>query len=306
MKKGKHYRRSLSTAFLTLFTALTFAACGSGGGDQLYYVALGNSLSVGFQPDAAGVGMETDQGYPDLIYAQLLQQFPNLQLIKLGCPGETTQSMISGGVCDDYASGSQLDDALEFLVENRKQTLLVTLDIGANDLFASDCLEAPPETQQACFEAAFRATGSNLSLISSGLFSASDGTFPVVAMNYYNPLLVSWIDPTTPPPLGPALAMATAALQEQFNTQVLGAVYGLNGFPVADVAAAFNSQDFTTQVPFSPPGPEGFTIPLNVATICQLTYMCVPPPQGPDIHANPTGYQLIAATFLEVIQPLLQ
>jgi hypothetical protein len=36
---------------------------------------------------------------------------------------------------------------------------------------------------------------------------------------------------------------------------------------------------------------------LNVAVICQLTYMCAPPPVGPNIHANRIGYSVIAATF---------
>jgi hypothetical protein len=45
----------------------------------------------------------------------------------------------------------------------------------------------------------------------------------------------------------------------------------------------------------TPAGP--IIVPLNVAVICQLTYMCVPPPVGPNIHANRIGYSVIAATF---------
>jgi hypothetical protein len=40
-----------------------------------------------------------------------------------------------------------------------------------------------------------------------------------------------------------------------------------------------------------------------VATICQLTWECVPPPQGPNEHANAAGYHLIARTFLAAYQP---
>ena len=68
--------------------------------------------------------------------------------------------------------------------------------------------------------------------------------------------------------------------------------------PVADVAAAFNSDDFWTMVPFPPPFG---SVPLNVAMICQLTYMCVPAPVGPNIHANPTGYAVIATAFSDVM-----
>ena len=62
---------------------------------------------------------------------------------------------------------------------------------------------------------------------------------------------------------------------------------------MADVAAAFQSGDFTI-VP-------GFGIPLNVLLICQWTWMCVPPPQGPNIHPNAIGYGVIAETFTVVL-----
>jgi hypothetical protein len=38
-------------------------------------------------------------------------------------------------------------------------------------------------------------------------------------------------------------------------------------------------------------------VPLNVARICQWTWMCAPPPVGPNIHANDAGYHVIADTF---------
>jgi hypothetical protein len=36
-----------------------------------YYLALGDSLAVGVQPDAAGTSVETRSGYPDQLYATL-------------------------------------------------------------------------------------------------------------------------------------------------------------------------------------------------------------------------------------------
>src|ERR1700729_1541987 len=72
-----------------------------------YYLALGDSLSQGVQPDAAGASVETGQGYPDLVYATLLASHPALRLVRLGCPGETTQTMMHGGICH-YSAGTQL------------------------------------------------------------------------------------------------------------------------------------------------------------------------------------------------------
>jgi len=292
--------RSLKLLGTSIFALASFYGCSNGNGDALYYVALGDSLSVGVQPDAAGVNQETDQGYVNAIYASLLRQFPNLQLIQLGCPSETTASMISGGVCSDYESGSQLGDATNFLVENQAQILLVTIDIGANDVLNSECLAiTDPAEQAACFQKQFQEIGQNLGLISNALFAAADGQYPTIGMNYYNTFLAAWLTG----PQGQAIAMATAALQSAFNTQVLGAVYGLVAFPVADVASAFNSDDFTTLVPFPLPPPNDM-VPLNVATLCANTYVCAPPPVGPNSHANPMGYQLIANTFLDIVNGL--
>src|ERR1700748_504089 len=97
-----------------------------------YYLALGDSLARGVQPNAAGVSVMTSDGYPDQVYAALHPSRPGLRLVKLGCPGETTVSMINAGICR-YPEGSQLAEAVDFLQAHRGRVLLVTLDIGAND-----------------------------------------------------------------------------------------------------------------------------------------------------------------------------
>src|SRR5437763_4078690 len=96
------------------------------------YLALGDSLAQGVQPNTSGASVETPDGYPDQVYAALHRSHPTLSLIKLGCPGETTVTMINGGICP-YSGGSQLKAAVAFLQQHRGQVLLVTLDIGAND-----------------------------------------------------------------------------------------------------------------------------------------------------------------------------
>jgi hypothetical protein len=61
---------------------------------------------------------------------------------------------------------------------------------------------------------------------------------------------------------------------------------------VADVATAFDSYNST---------PDPVTgNPTNVQRICDWTWMCVPPPQGPNIHANAEGYGEIAQAFVVV------
>jgi hypothetical protein len=43
------------------------------------------------------------------------------------------------------------------------------------------------------------------------------------------------------------------------------------------------------------------TVPTNVARICQWTRQCTPKPVGPNIHANATGYQMIAGSFRPLV-----
>ena len=79
-------------------------------------------------------------------------------------------------------------------------------------------------------------------------------------------------------------------------TDMLDTTYGTAGILVADVAEAFRSDEFATLVPWPLPAPNDM-LPLNVANICDFTYMCDPDPVGPDIHANDAGYSLIADTI---------
>jgi len=128
--------RTAVAAALAVVAAAAFAACSAPAPAKRvaasYYLALGDSLSRGVQPDAAGASVETAQGYPDLVYSQLRRGHPGLRLVQLGCPGETTETMMHGGICR-YPGGSQLAAAVAFLRAHRGHLLLITIDIGAND-----------------------------------------------------------------------------------------------------------------------------------------------------------------------------
>jgi hypothetical protein len=96
-----------------------------------WYVSLGDSLARGVQPNAAGKSVVTNRGYADALFKAERRSRRGLRLKKLGCPGETTTTMIKGGICR-YAGGSQLAAAKKFLRTHR--VAFVTLDIGANDV----------------------------------------------------------------------------------------------------------------------------------------------------------------------------
>jgi len=249
-----------------------------------YYLALGDSLSQGIQPNAAGVSVMTGDGYPDQVYAALHPSRPGLRLVKLGCPGETTISMINGGVCR-YRDGSQLAAAVAFLQAHRGRVLLVTLDIGAND--PEHCGGEPGLGQLAkCAVKDVPAAVGHLGTITTSLKAAAGPGVRIVGMTYYLPALAEWRSGLP----GQVVAWTAEKLAATYN-RLLTRVYAKSGVRVANVFGAFDTSDFTR--------PAGTNVPRNVARLCQWTWQCAAPPRGPNQHANQAGYQVIARAFLQ-------
>jgi lysophospholipase L1-like esterase len=255
-------------------------------GPATYYLALGDSLSQGVQPDAAGTSVETGQGYPDQVYAALHPRYPALQLVKLGCPGETTSTMMHGGICR-YPGGSQLAAAVAFLQAHQGHVLLVTLDIGAND--PEDCGSWASLRAVSCLRTDIPGAVSHLSTILARLRAAAGPDVRIVGMSYYLPALAEWRDGMP----GKAIAWVTERLAAGYN-DMLDRVYTTSGARVADVFGAFDSGDFGNQVAVPGMG----MLPRNVARICQWTWECATPPRGPNQHADAAGYGVIADAFL--------
>ena len=239
-----------------------------------YYLSLGDSLAVGEQPSNAYFD-STNQGYADQLWRSRRTSDHGLVLVKLGCSGETTTSMVEGfpfgsrfppphgGALCHYRHGSQLADAVAFLELHRNQIAFVTIDIGANDILSGGGVTA--------IEA-------NLSLILTALRAAAGADVPIVGMNYYDPLLaLIWF--TT---------FDLDALEAEAKSDVLNGtlegIYSSFGDPVAKVDEAFANTDLTIQ-------PDG--LPLNVQRICQWTWICV----AGDHHPNADGYAVIAEAF---------
>jgi hypothetical protein len=193
--------------------------------------------------------------------------------------------MINGGCPYPEPYKSQLDAAVAFLSAHRGDRVLVTLDIGANDV--DGCASATGLDIQ-CGLNGIKQTSQDLPVILKTLRAAAGHKTEFVGSTYYNPFLASWLTG----PAGQATAEESAVFGTLFNS-VFALEYPLNGARVADVSAAFDSNDFVDQVPLAP----GVTVPLNVARICQWTWMCAPKPVGPNIHANDAGYQVMAKAF---------
>jgi lysophospholipase L1-like esterase len=260
-----------------------------------YYVALGDSLAQGMQPGASGITVNTDQGYADQLYATEKPRIAGLKLVKLGCGGETTTSFLTGrGNSADSlllgchpAGGSQMKAAERFLRSHRRrgEVAFLTLDIGANDI--DGCAPAGL-LDVSCVMGGVERIATNLPVILRRLRLAAPAGTPMAAMTLYDPFLQLYLTPG-----GHAEAITTAHYAKNINN-ALGGLYRAAGVRVASVDTAFKTYDLSLTSTL--PGAPG-RVPVAVAEVCRLTWMCAPSPVGPNIHANQAGYAVIAGAF---------
>ena len=170
------------------------------------YLALGDSVSFGYRPTGSAPAPDytrpsSFRGWPELAARAL-----RLRLVNASCPGETSASLIDRHAtsfgCENTAgdpnrsyrrffplhanySGSQLSFALRFL-RSHPRTRLVTLMVGANDLFlcrstaANACLD-PAERQ-----AVIRRVALNTRRIVSRIRRRAGYHGQIVVMKYYS------------------------------------------------------------------------------------------------------------------------
>ena len=272
-------RFTLFTAFAVCAGALALTTPGAFAASKAtYYVSVGDSLAQGYQPiggPLSPLGIDGyNQGYANQLFKAVRGRYEQLQLVKLGCGGETTKTMVIGAPWCGFPAGSQLAQAEEFLAAHRGEIAFVTIDIGANDTF----------------EYGDQATATIITYmpqILAGLRAAAGRGVPIIGMSYYGVFLPEIWDATHD----------VAALQSYVATQLdpfnglLGSIYAAAGDPVADVAGGFQVAE-TTLVDGTP---------LDVLRECQWTWICASPPHGPDIHANSDGYNVIAQAFEELV-----
>ncbi len=242
---------------------------GASGSVDGWYLALGDSLAAGLQPTT---GDQPARGYAGPVLAGLRQTQPGTGLTNLGCSGETTGSMLRGGLCR-YPEGSQLAAATAFLEARAGTIRLVTLDIGANNVLRC----ATPAIDQACATSASAAAAADLASILGALRTAAPDA-SIVVLTYYNPLLAAYRQGAS----GQQLAATSQPLLAGLNRSIGSAAAAVRA-TVADVAGAFATTEAT-----------GSPEPTNVARICAWTWMC----SANDIHANDEGYAAMAKAVL--------
>jgi lysophospholipase L1-like esterase len=227
------------------------------------YLALGDSLAFGYQPD-----LNFDDGYVDDFFSNL-QGHGVAHLANMGCPGETSITFLNGKCPYPFLRkfpyvGSQLNAALAYLHVYAGQVSPVTLDIGANDITrdinTSNCTINQQQFQKDLATLDKNLTQTILPQLHAALTVNGQVTGDLVMMNYYDPFQNK--------------CPATVPMTETVNQHLAADVSGFGS--IVDVFTAFGGA--------ATPNPH----------ICPYTWMCS---IFKDIHATDTGYRVIANTF---------
>jgi lysophospholipase L1-like esterase len=253
-----------------------------------YLLALGGSASVGYQPTPAHPrGEPTSSGYAEDLVPLEQQRWPGLTVAHLGCPGATTVTVLEGGGKCPYAEGSQLQAAEAFL-HSHPSTVLVTVDLGFNDLLA--CMRHEI-VNASCVDGSLATVHDQLAQILAGIKSAAPSGTRIVGVGHYDPYLGDYLRG----PGGQAFAVASLGVMERLDA-TLQSDYAGAGVPVANVALAFelgNHHDMRwSGLP---------AVPTDVARTCALTWMCDHPPLGHNMHPDDAGYRAIASAIAAAV-----
>ena len=273
-------------------SATTGAAASSAAATQ-YYLALGDSLAAGDQPNHTGATVSTTQGYVNQLDALLAAHGHALTLRNLGCESETTWTFVHGTICrypGEPGMGAQLRAAVDFLRAHAGHVPLITIDIGGNDLDSCYTITSAAAAGT-CAKSLVTGMNSRLTAIVKAL-RAADPTAVIVGLNYYVPELASWLSGAA----GRSFAAVQLAATELLNAALAAdykSVKALN----ANVFGKFQSSDLTDKTTLPGHG----NVPVSVALVCEWTWMCAAPPKGGNAHANKKGYGHIAATIYALL-----
>jgi lysophospholipase L1-like esterase len=248
-----------------------------------YYVSVGDSYSVGYQP---GVGATTG-------YAGYVTKKTHLTLANFGCGGATTTSIIDTVGCPDvlphtagvhlYPTTTQAAAAEAFITAHRGHIGLITVSIGGNDVTACATQTSPIP----CVATAVTSIDQNVTTLATGLRAAAGPKVPLIGLTYPDVLLGAYVYPAQPATAARlALASQSVVAFKSLINPALAKSYAAAGGAFVDVTAATGAYTpLTTTVTVAPYG----TIPRAVARVCTLTWFCA----VGNIHATSTGYALI-------------
>ena len=274
---------ALAWAGLVVLPGPAQASAKSGKAQTTYYVSVGDSYSVGYQP---GLGATTG-------YAGYVAKKTHLTLANFGCAGATTTSIIETVGCPDvlphtagdhlYSGTTQAAAAEAFITAHRGHIGLITVSIGGNDV--TDC--AAQASLLKCAATAVIDIGTNVTTLATGLRIAAGPEVPIIGLTYPDVILGTYVYPSQPVTASRlAVAVASVVAFKSLINPVLSKAYAAAKGSFVDVTAATGAYTpLTKTVTVAPYG----TIPQAVDRVCTLTWYCA----VGNIHATSPGYALI-------------
>jgi lysophospholipase L1-like esterase len=268
------------------------AAQAAGASKTQYYVSLGDSYAVGYQPGRGS----TSEGFADQTVTKARMRGYRLKLVNFGCGGATTVSIIKRNGCPKparavggapYNDVTQATAAARFLRSHRGEVALVTVSIGGNDV--TQCARAAGDPV-ACVADAVGGINENLRVLVRRLRRAAGPKVRIVGTTYPDVILGQWVHP----PVNQDLARLSVVAFQALINPALKKQYESVGGRFADVTkatGAYGSLDRLTNLP-----PYG-DIPVPVAKVCRLTWYC----EKGDIHARKSGYGVIAGLIAKTL-----
>jgi lysophospholipase L1-like esterase len=277
-------RRVSLTACLAALGALALVPAAQAKSTQ-YYVSLGDSYAVGYQP---GKG-NTKDGFVYQVPGLAKKRGYNLKVVNFGCGGATTTSMMKAIGCPKAGLGpgakpfkkTQIAAATDFIKANRKKVALITVSISGNDV--TKCAQATDAIQ--CVTDAQTAIKDNVGTAAKQLRSAAGSKPVIVGTTYPDVILGGWVNPGGPGAENLA-KLSVVAFQSLINPS-LKASYAEGKGKFVDVTKETGAYgDINVTETLAPYG----SIPKPVADVCRISWYC----EKRDIHLNRAGYGIIA------------
>jgi lysophospholipase L1-like esterase len=259
-----------------------------------YYVSLGDSYSVGYQPNVGAT-----PGYAAYVAART-----HLTLANFGCGGATTDSILTRVGCpivlpgtaglQTYPDTTQIAAAGAFIKAHRGHIGLITVSIGGNDMIA--CVGKTDN--YGCVTSAAKTITSNVTKLAFLLRAVAGKNVPIIGLTYPEIFLGAWVWPTHPPTANTIglIKLSVTEFKLLVNPALL-ASYATASASFVDVTAASGGYgSLTNTVKTKSYG----KIPVPVATVCSLTWTC----NRGDVHATTKGYNLIGQLTVARYQSL--
>lgn len=255
-----------------------------------YYVSLGDSYAAGYQATGPHSGANTTNGFAYQVVGLAQKKGYKFKLVNFGCAGATTTSIIDSVGCPQvllgpgaspYPSGDTQAQAAEaFLKAHRGKVGLVTVSISGNDVTHCATVAQPIS----CVAAALVTIKTNLTTLLNGLRAAAGPDVRIVGTTYPDVILSEYLSTNSS---AKSLASLSVTAFKDLINPLLEKEYESVGGSFVDVTQATGAYGpMTATTDLAPYG----VIPVPVAKVCELTYMC----EYDNIHPKTPGYTIIA------------